>query len=162
MNNLQPITREEMFLADIAEASQGGGGGSGLPAVTSDDNGDVLTVVEGSWAKAQPSGGGAFVVNFSLTDETYSADKTFAEIIAAFDSGLPVEGHVIFDDEQGYYGALYLLNYVSRSGSTGEAVFYNLAFEAGYSAGKVDIMVNTLTVNYDNSVTFADGKCESN
>lgn len=27
-----------------------------LPAVTSDDNGDVLTVVEGAWAKAEPSG----------------------------------------------------------------------------------------------------------
>ena len=28
-----------------------------LPAVSSTDNGDVLTVVEGSWAKAAPSGG---------------------------------------------------------------------------------------------------------
>lgn len=32
----------------------GGGGSSELPAVTSDDNGDVLTVVEGAWAKANP------------------------------------------------------------------------------------------------------------
>lgn len=29
------------------------GGGSGLPSVTSADNGDVLTVVEGAWAKAE-------------------------------------------------------------------------------------------------------------
>ena len=29
-----------------------GGSGSGLPAVTADDNGSVLTVVEGAWAKA--------------------------------------------------------------------------------------------------------------
>ena len=28
-----------------------------LPSVTADDNGDVLTVVEGAWAKATPSGG---------------------------------------------------------------------------------------------------------
>lgn len=28
-----------------------------LPAVTSDDNGDVLTVVNGAWSKAEPSGG---------------------------------------------------------------------------------------------------------
>lgn len=35
----------------VANAS---GGGSELPVVTSDDNGDVLTVVEGAWAKAVP------------------------------------------------------------------------------------------------------------
>lgn len=35
----------------------GGGGGSELPEVTSDDNGDVLTVVEGVWAKATPPEG---------------------------------------------------------------------------------------------------------
>lgn len=29
-----------------------------LPAVTADDNGDVLTVVEGAWTNAAPSGGG--------------------------------------------------------------------------------------------------------
>ena len=34
------------------------GGGSSLPEVSADDNGDVLTVVEGEWAKATPSGGG--------------------------------------------------------------------------------------------------------
>ena len=36
---------------------EGGGGGSSLPEVSADDNGDVLTVVEGEWAKAAPSGG---------------------------------------------------------------------------------------------------------
>ena len=35
-------------------APAAGGGGSELPAVTSDDNGDVLTVVEGAWGKADP------------------------------------------------------------------------------------------------------------
>ena len=39
-------TREECFLADIAE------NGCGLPEVTSDDNGDVLAVVDGEWSKA--------------------------------------------------------------------------------------------------------------
>lgn len=37
---------------------EGGGGGSSLPEVSAADNGDVLTVVEGAWAKAAPSGGG--------------------------------------------------------------------------------------------------------
>ena len=82
MNNLQPITREEMFLADIAEASQGGGGVSGLPAVTSDDNGDVLTVVSGAWAKAQPSGGA--VIMFDST----GCLTPYANVLSMLNSGI--------------------------------------------------------------------------
>lgn len=36
----------------LGRKSAGGGGGSDLPAVTSSDNGDVLTVVNGAWDKA--------------------------------------------------------------------------------------------------------------
>ena len=44
------------LLQEIAEnIDGGGGGGSSLPSVTSADNGDVLTVVEGEWAKAEPT-----------------------------------------------------------------------------------------------------------
>lgn len=42
-------TREECFLSDIAE------NGGGLPKVTSEDNGDVLAVVDGAWDKAAPT-----------------------------------------------------------------------------------------------------------
>lgn len=43
---------------------------SQLPTVTATDNGDVLTVVEGAWAKATPSGGGGCLyVTFSTEDE---------------------------------------------------------------------------------------------
>ena len=53
--------------------------GSGLPEVTSEDNGDVLTVVEGSWAKAAPTGGnGALIVHGNLL--TRALDKTWQEI----------------------------------------------------------------------------------
>ena len=38
------------------QKSSSGGGGSDLPSVTAADNGDVLTVVDGAWAKATPSG----------------------------------------------------------------------------------------------------------
>ena len=42
---------------DFSNAGQGGGGGGGLPPVTSEDNGDVLGVVDGAWGKmAAPSG----------------------------------------------------------------------------------------------------------
>lgn len=61
----------------------GGGGGSDLPAVTAADNGDVLTVVNGAWGKAAPSGGGVLVVNVN----NGALDKTWQEI---HDSGFAV------------------------------------------------------------------------
>ena len=50
----QYVTIPDMIEACTQKAGSGGGSGSALPAVTSDDNGDVLTVVEGAWAKATP------------------------------------------------------------------------------------------------------------
>lgn len=47
----QPLMTEETART-ILEKIDGGSGG-GLPEVTEDDNGDVLTVVEGAWAKAE-------------------------------------------------------------------------------------------------------------
>ena len=44
--------------------------GAKLPEVTEDDNGSVLTVVEGAWDKAEPSGGG-----FSIPVLTLSATE---------------------------------------------------------------------------------------
>lgn len=94
------INEEEKLMLDIADRIDaieegGGGGGAGLPDVTSDDNGDVLTVVEGAWDKAAPSGGGSdiFVMHFEVTldEDTQSVvvtcDKTPAEIVAAGDAG---------------------------------------------------------------------------
>lgn len=60
---------------------------SSLPTVTSDDNGDVLTVVEGAWAKAAPSGG-LFIVTADVDEnDDITLDKTLAEIIAAYKAG---------------------------------------------------------------------------
>lgn len=57
-------------------------GGTGLPAVTSDDNGMVLTVVEGVWDKAAGSGVNALVVGVDI--ETRTLNKTWNEINDAF------------------------------------------------------------------------------
>lgn len=45
---------EYMMNSAGAWVRQGGEGGSSLPDVTADDNGDVLTVVEGEWTKSAP------------------------------------------------------------------------------------------------------------
>lgn len=76
--------------------SGGGGGGSELPAVTSDDDGDVLTVVEGAWAKAAPSGG---VLVVTANPDTETLNHTWQEI---HDAAFPVfvNGE---DDEKGWY-----------------------------------------------------------
>lgn len=73
-----------------------------LPKVTSTDNGDVLTVVSGKWAKAEPSGGGGSFLVTITWDETsseYVSDKTYAEITGAFESGQAV---VAFSDPNIY------------------------------------------------------------
>ena len=82
-------------------AKSGGGGGSGLPAVTSDDNGDVLTVVNGAWDKAAPSGGGSdiFVVTYTDNSGTLTYDKTLAEIYTAIKAGKNVMAIMPIGDE---------------------------------------------------------------
>lgn len=57
-----------------------------LPSVTAGDDGDVLTVVEGAWAKATPSGG-AFVIGMTSEMDVDALDKTWKEIHDAMASG---------------------------------------------------------------------------
>jgi len=64
----------------------GSGAGGGLPEVTTDDNGDVLTVVEGEWAKATPSSGTDILfvtATYDDVEQTYTLNKTWTEIYNA-------------------------------------------------------------------------------
>lgn len=78
-------------------------GGESLPEVTAEDNGDVLTVVDGAWAKAAPSG--SFIANAVIGFnedsedtplEVISVDKTPTEVAAAYASGTNVIFNVSF------------------------------------------------------------------
>ena len=84
MTELTPMNRIEHFLQNITEAASGGGGSS-LPPVTSADNGDVLTVVNGAWDKAVPAGGVSGLLVFD--DVTGLLNKTFGDILSLVENG---------------------------------------------------------------------------
>ena len=59
-----------------------------LPSAAEATAGDVLTVVDGKWKAQAPSGGGdVFAVTFTKSSDTYTSNKTFAEIKAAIEAG---------------------------------------------------------------------------
>ena len=71
---------------------------SGLPEVTSADNGMVLTVVEGEWNKADPSTE-IFYVDVTEDSTKRICNKTYGEIRNAFFGGkIVIFRHVIADD----------------------------------------------------------------
>lgn len=95
------------------------GGGESLPEVTAEDNGDVLTVVDGAWAKAAPSGGGATIVNFTSTEDSLTADKTVVEILEAMKTGVvigiingvaPIGAGIAGAESDVYFGQQYTDN----------------------------------------------------
>ena len=87
---------DAIIAAKLVGGSGGSGGGSGLPEVTADDNGDVLTVVEGAWGKAAPIGGGGLYIIELKTQPSSSyanlpSGVTYANILAALSEGkLPI------------------------------------------------------------------------
>ncbi len=144
---------EEWKLSDFLELSndeklkwlyngvKNAGGGSDLPNVTSDDNGDVLTVVDGAWAKATPSGGGLFEIEtvYDETEGTYTMNKTATEILTAFRTGQRVLIHMAFDTDQGGGLSAVANQYIQMVGyqedydnQLGQIYQYELMFFAMY------------------------------
>ena len=80
---MQNDTLYNRIMAQVKEMIAEAGGGSSLPEVTADDNGDVLTVVSGEWAKSElPSG------LCTMTGETLTLNKTYHEILSMMASGI--------------------------------------------------------------------------
>lgn len=132
----------------------GGGGGSDLPAVTADDNGDVLTVVEGAWAKAAPSGGGSDVLCITLTydttadDGSYTCDKTLVEINAALAIGIVVAQPVT----DGSYGHPFIVSNVDGEANGG------ISFSLGVDGTGAYLQVMSWSVDADNVWSYLSGK----
>lgn len=114
------------FIDDTLKEEDGvlsvvGGGSSSLPEVTSEDNGDVLTVVEGAWTKAEPSGGDIFFVTITGTGEqpdyyVYTSDKTFEEIDEAYNSGKTVLQLVLEPINASGVGKMFRIQDIEQEG----------------------------------------------
>ena len=99
--NLTPITRMEMFLKNFG----GGGGGS--------------------------SGGGVFRVNLTPTNQEnqYSADKTYAEIVAAHKGGMEVQAVTVESGDSWEAFSIYRL--ANINGLTNQIAFTNASYMMG-------------------------------
>ncbi len=150
-------TREECFLSDIAE----NGGGGSLPEVTSEDNGDVLSVVNGAWDKAAPAGGGALIVK-ATGEATYTpasggdpweitvgVDKTSAEIEACFVPTTAKPVYIFlpyFSDRSPYYSYETASAMVLVSGRFGVQTNADINAIIGVDAAAFDVDSATITV----------------
>ena len=116
-----------------------------LPKVTSTDNGDVLTVVEGKWAKAVPGGGGGsvLIVEGTWDNTILTLNKTWKEI---HDGALA--GSVVLYKEEAHEGyvstsGVYYCSQVYNEGSTytvycGNSGAFTTSSETGYPSYDYD------------------------
>lgn len=117
-----------------------------LPVVSATDNGDVLTVVEGAWAKAAPSGGGSnvLVVNYTATVEEDNITITGSDKTYA-------------EIYQAYQGGAYIIanllgSFIPCVGVIGTEVNYQ-ATSAQITSE--DVIVNTLEIQHTSEDTYA-------
>ena len=124
----------DLMTLAAAKALSGGGGGSDLPSVTAEDNGDVLTVVEGAWAKASPSGGGGCMkITASEVEGSVVLDKNYSEISEAFDSG--VFPYILYDMGSGAMMPMLITSYFVDEGIYAVTTNVETNFEASSATG---------------------------
>lgn len=114
---------------------------SELPAVTGSDNGKVLGVVEGNWAKTDAPSYEFAVAYTEGEGDTIVADKTFAEITAAISAGK----NIVASFPQGEGELIYLC----LSGKTASEVTFS-----GVAVIETSIAAYTLTHGSDETITF--------
>ena len=153
--NASRIEQINIYNAKLLAAG-GGGGGSDLPEVTSDDNGDVLTVVDGAWGKAAPAASGLefFVVKMDVTinmsGEFVSAtcDKTFSEISTAFNAETPL----MLIAKMGMAGYGSSVNFIGQMRKSSEG-FYAIDEQYDFTANTV--FVRKYLVNTSGEASYA-------
>lgn len=95
-----------------------------LPAVSDTDNGDVLTVVDGVWGKAAPSGGGVDMVVVYVTAApadvgyTFATETAYADILAEIEAGKVVIYWATFDNDESVNIEMSVSVGYSKSGDT--------------------------------------------
>ena len=85
--DFEPRTRNEYLLNEIRKNTEGGG--SGLPDVTSADNGKVLGVDDGEWFPTVST----IIINGTMTSQTggtWTSEYTSEDIAIAFAHGVRV------------------------------------------------------------------------
>lgn len=121
--------------------------GSSLPAVTAADNGDVLTVVDGAWDKAAPTGGGGGLLVVKLDNE-FNIDKTYADIEAAVAEGdavIVVNGGMVFKLNGTINAAFEFVSTIFQTASQPKLTVLSIKIDTDNSVSLVGQYQYTLT-----------------
>ncbi len=138
-------TKLDVLWNEVEDIKKSGGGGSGLPEVTSADNGKLLGVVNGKWNKMDaPSGGVDYSTTEQNTGRKWIDGKDIYQKTYAIDITSSQTGTVLISDYD------YIVNI--------DAVLNNEFFafpiftlsSSSYLVAFVDKETNLLTVMRDN------------